>query len=100
MLISPILLSFHVLTSNYPCYVLLRESKHLRQDVILVKVLEVIDLVQTLLVVVRYILNLAQDLLVLDENAPEGIEVVSLRVECFRSVKDLVSRLVLLQAHY
>ena len=57
-------------------------------------------MVQTLLVVVRYILDLAQDLLVLDENAPEGIEVVSLRVEGFRSVKDLVSRLVLLQAHY
>ena len=57
-------------------------------------------MVQTLLVVVRYILDLAQDLLVLDENAPEGIEVVSLRVKGFRSVKDLVSRLVLLQAHY
>ena len=51
--------------------VLVREGKHLRQQVVLVEVLHIVDRGQRLEVVLGYALNLSKDPLILDETCPE-----------------------------
>jgi len=47
-----------ILTCDNSRYVLMREGKHFRQQIVLVKVLEVVDLIEVLQVLVRHVLNL------------------------------------------
>ena len=52
-------------------YVLLRESQHFWQQVVVIKVLQVVDGVQNLLIIRRNVLNFIQDILILEETLPK-----------------------------
>ena len=78
--------------------VLVRERKHLRQQVVLVEVLHVVDRGQRLEVVLGYALNLPKDPLILDETRPELGVVVGASLKRRRLVHDLDEVLIVLQS--
>ena len=78
--------------------VLVRERKHLRQQVVLVEVLHVVDRGQRFEVFLGYALNLPKDTLILDETRPEFGVVVSASLKRRRLVHDLDEVLVVLQS--
>lgn len=78
--------------------VLVREGKHLRQQVVLVEVLHIVDRGQRLEVVLGYALNLSKDPLILDETCPEFGVVVGASLKRGRLVHDLDEVLVVLQS--
>ena len=59
----------------------MREGKHLRQQVVLVEVFQVVDLIERALVLLRHVLDLVKDLLVVDKARPELVEIVSVVFE-------------------
>ena len=63
---------------SYAGHILVWERKHLRQQVVLVEVFQVVNLVERALVLLRHVLNLVENLLVLDKTRPELVEVVSI----------------------
>ena len=78
--------------------VLVRERKHLRQQVVLVEVLHVVDRGQRLEVVLGYALNLPKDPLILHETRPELGVVVGASLKRRRLVHDLDEVLIVLQS--
>ena len=48
-------------------HILMWEGKHLRQQVVLVEVFQVVDLIERALVLLRHVLDLVKDLLVVDK---------------------------------
>ena len=62
-------------------HILMREGKHLRQQVVLVEVFQVVDLIERALVLLGNVLDLVQDLLVVDKARPELVEIVSVVFE-------------------
>ena len=59
----------------------MREGKHLRQQVVLVEVFQVVDLIERALVLLGNVLDLVKDLLVVDKARPELVEIVSVVFE-------------------
>ena len=57
------------------------EGKHLRQQVVLVEVFQVVDLIERALVLLGNVLDLVKDLLVVDKARPELVEIVSVVFE-------------------
>ena len=70
-----------IIVGDDPGDVLVREGEHLRQKIVLIKVLHVVYGCQGLQVALRDTLDLAKDPLILDETCPELTIIVSTAFE-------------------
>ena len=69
--------------------VLVWESEHFGQQIILIEIFQVVNLIERPLVLLRHLLNFVQYFLIIDKTCPKYVEVVLILIKNRRTVHNL-----------